>query len=349
MVSGNKVGLSAGSFFGINKETTYGTAVGPDSNTEWFHIQSESLQLTRTLNAPDHIDTAFTDVTTVYLGREVVAGDVEMFVPYEGMENLFLHMCGTLTSTTPITSGANAYYFDLSSTGRYRNTTSPSLTLHVSRGEVEGSSNSGIFSYTGCVVDSFQFSGGQNDAMRLRVSFFGKDETFSQATEPTLSFPTSSIANGIETGFSWNLVDLTATEYTVSVSRGIDRERFFLGNTNTEEPPMGKYAVSATATVEWDNKSDASWGGGTLRDDAQALNNRLLAASAVSSANASYGGPRRLSLVLNNALLAPITPNVSAQGRVTMPMTWTGYDDGNASVPFMFRIFREGEDAFADN
>jgi hypothetical protein len=349
-VTGNKVGLSVGAFFGINKETTYGSQVGPDSNTEWFHILSESIGLQRDLLVPPAIDSAHLDVNTVYLGREVVTGDVEMAVPYEGLENLFLHMCGEVASTSTLDSGGLAYYFDTTPSARYRNTTSPSLSIHISRGEVEGSTNKGIFSYSGCVVDSFEFSGGQNDAMRLRVTFFGKDEVFSQANNPTVAFPSSPIANGIETSVIWGASKtLTATEYTVSVSRGIDRERFFLGNTNTDEPPMSQYAVSATCTVEWDNISDATWGGNTLLEDAQALSTRIFSVNAASSTNASYGGPWRVSLVLPQAKIAPVTPNVSAAGRITLPLTLTGYDDGNAVAPYDFRIFRQGEAAFTDS
>src|SRR5678815_114046 len=257
------VGLSSDAWMGINKETSYGVAVGPTAAENFLYL-SENLHAERPVIPVPNIAAAFSDIAQVFSGATVVSGDVEIAVPYEGIENLLLHCMGTAGS---ISAGSGSFTdtMDLTSRGRFRSTTSPALTFHMSRGVVgSGATNPTVFSYDGCVIDSFTFSCGRDQPLKLKMTIFGQGETFAAYSGST-SFPTAPIANFTECQVTWGASKIPVTEFSVTCTRDIDKGRIFGGSTETDEPPMGQYDVTGTFTTEWDNEKRVQTN--TLRDD----------------------------------------------------------------------------------
>jgi len=344
-IAGAKVGLTGDSFIGFSEESTYGTEVSADSTTQWLHILSENIGLKKTIQVPANIDSAFDDVNQVYVGREIVTGDIEFAVPYAGWEVLMLHICGAVSAGTPDHSAMAQNQFDLTSTGRYRNTNSPSLTIHLSRGVVETTSNEGIFTFAGCVITSATLSCDGSNEVRCRISVVGQSQSFSNASSaPTVSYPTEPIANGTELLPYWGTGNFPVTAWSITLDRNIDQDRFFQGNTQTEEPPMGRYSVTGNFTTEWDNRTLNS---NTMLNDWNSGQARLLAFSAVSTDYSGTGGQWKLSFALESTILNDFPPNLSAQGRTLVTVNFTGYDNASGTQR-NFRIYQETEAAYTE-
>lgn len=338
------VGLSGDTWLGINKEPIYGTPVGPTA-AENFLFLSESLHAERPVIPVPNISAAFSDIAQVFSGATVVSGDVEVAVPYEGLENLLLHCFGTGGA---ISAGSAIYSdtMDLTSRGRFRSTTSPALTFHVSRGIVgSGATNPTVFSYEGCVIDSFTFSCGRDQPLKLKVSIFGQDETISAYSGST-SFPTAPIANFTECQVVWNNVKIPVTEFSVTCARNIDKNRIFAGSTTTEEPPIGQYEVTGTLTTEWDNEKRV--GTATMRDDYINKTARSLLFKFLGPGIAGTSKQYQFFISLIQARISSFPVSVSARGRVTVPIAFKGWDSDITTVPHDLRLVIQNARNFQD-
>jgi len=349
MVAGaGLVGLSADTFIGVNKETVYGTGVGPSGATESFLFLSESLKSDRPLVPVPNISAAYLDVNQKFQGAQIVDGDVEVAVAYEGMENLLLHAFGELNNTSSGASGSFSRNFDLAKKGRWKSATSPSLSLHVSRGVVgSGATNPTLFSYSGILIDSFQFSCGRDQPLKLRLSLFGRSETL-QVSSATPGFPTAPIANFTECTVTWGATVIPCTDFSVDSNRNLDRDRVFAGRTFAEEAPMGQYASRASMSSEWDGEKRV--GTATMYADYLAQTPRELMFRFVST-NTIPGTSIKYQFVLSlpNAIIATYPANVQGRGRVLVPITFTGFDNDITSAPHDIRLASLNARSFLDN
>jgi hypothetical protein len=343
-----KVGLSANAWFGWNEEATYGTALGPNSASDFALPISESILETTERLAPPTVTQAHNDINQVYQGLTRVEGSVQMAVPYEGLETLWLHALGEINSGAAASSGTFSRFMDLSAGGRYKHATSPSLTLHASRGIVgSGSSLPLVFSYYGSVIDTLKLSAERGGALLAEFGVFGKN--FSVATSSVSpSYPTAPIANFTECAVTWGSVEIPVSRFEINIAKGIDRERYFLGQTDTCEPPMSKWQVTGSLETEWDNEVRA--GSKTLRQDYADGTDRELKFSFTSRTliPGTTGQYYELDLVLPAALLGQVSPPITRQGRVLLTVPFTGYDDTIASAPHEFRMFQHGASNYTE-
>ena len=347
MVAGcGKVGLSADSWLGWNEETTYGTLVGPSAGTEYALFSAEGMRGEIQVLSPPTISDAHREVSQVYTGRQIVSGQVTVPMVYEGFEHLLLHAFGEHTSGAG-TSGTFLRTFDLSSSGRYRNANSPSLSIHMSRGIVgAGSTEPSVFSYAGCVVDEFSLACTRDGPLLLTLNFFGREETVATTSE-TVSLPTAPVANGVECTATWGSIEIPVADWTITARRQIDRERFFMGSTLSCEPPMGQYEVMATLNTEWDNEVRA--GSTTLRADYAAATERQLKFAFQSTADITgTSQPYTLDWLLPKSVITAFPPSVQGVGRVLVPMALTGYDDDTSALPHEIRLLNVAENTFAE-
>jgi len=339
------VGLSGDTWMGINKETSYGTKVGPTS-AENFLFLSENLHAEKPVIPVPNIAAAFSDLAQVFSGATVVSGDIEVAVPYEGLENLLLHCMGT-SSAVSAGSGSFTNTMDLTSRGRFRSTTSPALTFHMSRGVVgSGATNPTVFSYEGCVIDSFTFSCGRDQPLKLKVTLFGQDETVAAYSGST-SFPTAPIANFTECQVTWGATAIPVTEFSVTCTRDIDKGRIFGGSTVTEEPPMAQYDVTGTMTTEWDNEKRV--GTSTLRDDYQNKTPRTFVFKFFGPGISGTAKNYQFFIHLAQARISSFPVSVSGRGRVTVPVAFKGWDSDVTTAPHDLRLILQNARNFVDN
>lgn len=330
------VGLSADSWMAINEETTYGTRVGPTSG-EYFLFLSESLKADRPLIPVPNIASAYRDANQKFAGATVVGGDVELVCTYESMENLLLHAFGEIANAASGASGSYSRDFDLSAKGRYKNANSPALSIHISRGVVgSGASNPTVFSYEGCVVDSFEFTCSRDQPLKMKATIFGEDESI-QVVSVTPSYPSSPVINFAECVVTWGGTQIPMTDFTLTVNRSVDKDRRFLGSLLTSEPPMGQYEVTFSGNTEWDNENRV--GTNTLRADHVAQTNRALLLTFTSAATIT-GTSIKYKWIFNMpaAYISQFSPNVSGRGRVMVPITFTPMDSTVTSAPHELRL-----------
>lgn len=338
-----KVGLSANAWVGWNEEAAnaYGTKVGPNGSTKFALPLSDGLEKTIERSAPPSVTQAFSDVAQVFPSVTRVAGTESFAVPYEGLEDLLLHALGELNTAPGVASGTFARYFDLSAGGRYKHATSPSLSLHCSRGIVgSGSTLPTVFSYLGAVIDSLKFSADRGGALQAEFEFVAKDASIA-TSNVTPAFPTAPVANFTECQVTWGGVQIPVSRFDLSIAKGIDRERFFLGETSTCEPPMKKWVVTGSLETEWDNEIRA--GGVTMLADHDAGTPRELkfaftSRTKIPGTSAQY---YHLDLILPACLLGKFSPPVTQQGRITLSVPFTGYDDTVSTAPHEFRIYQQ--------
>lgn len=341
-----KVGLAANSWAAWDEETTYGTLVAVSGSSTFALFTAESMKGDLTVQSPPTISSAHSPVNLVYLGRQIVSGDVTWPVVYEGMEAILLHAFGSV-SVAGGTSGTFQKTFNLASAGRYANSNSPSLSLHLSRGIVgSGSTNPTVFSYAGCVVDAVQFSCSRDGPLLMRISFYGREES-AATSSATVTLPTAPVANGTECMVTWGGVEIPVYDWTISMRRNIDRDRFPQGSTLSCEPPMGKYEVSAQITTEWDNEVRA--GSTTLRADYAARTARALAFN-FTSTDAITGTAQNytFNLSMEKGVISAFAPNITGPGRVLVPMTITGYDDTTTSTVKELKLVTIGDNTYAE-
>ncbi len=348
MVSGcGVVGLSADAWVGWDEETTYGTQVGPGGSTEFALFQSESMRGQVNIREAPNIASAHSDVDQSYIGSQVVQGDVTMNMVYEGFEDLMLHALGAITSSSASASGTFIRTFDLSNKGRYKHATSPSLSVHVSRGVVgSGASNPSVFSYLGCVVDAIQFRCTRDGQLDVTVSFFGREESLATSGQ-AFSGPSGPVINGTECNSQWGGTNIPVTEFTINMRRQVDTERFFLGNTKSCEPPMGKYEVTVDLVTEWDNEVRA--GSATMRADYVARTQRALTFDFTSTDDISGTSQKyTFNIELPVALITAFPPNVTGPGRVTVPVSFKGWTSDTTAVPYELRIVNKASSSFSE-
>lgn len=349
MVAGaGLVGLSADASLGVNKETVYGTLVGPNGSTESFLFLSESLKSDRPLVPVPNIAAAYLDVNQKFQGAQVVSGDLELAVAYEGMENLFLHAFGEMNNNASAGSGTFSRNFDLAKKGRWKSATSPALSVHVVRGVVgSGATNPTLFSYSGILVDAFQFSCGRDQPLKVRLTLFGRNETL-QVITSSPTFPTAPIANFTECIVTWGGTVIPCTDFSVDCNRNLDRDRVFAGRTFAEEAPMGQYASRAALTTEWDGEKRV--GTNTLYADYLAqtpreLMFRFISTTVIAGTSIKY----QMELSLPQAIIATFPPNVQGRGRILVPMTFTGFDNDITTAPHDIRLASRNARNFLDN
>lgn len=333
-----QVGLSADSYFAWDEESSYGGKVTHTGSSGFSLFQSETVRSQLNIAEVPNISGAHKNVSDTYLATELVEGDVTLAYAYEGLEDLLLHAFGEVNNNASSTSGTFIRDFDLASKGRYRHATSPSLSTHINRGVVgSGNTNPTIFTYQGCVVDGFVFSMTRDGALNLQLTFFGQTETTAVIGSVTPSYPSAPVANSTECSVSWGGAAIPVTDFSLTVRRGIDRDRFFFGTTQTAEPPMGQYECTLSMTTEWDDEVRA--GSTTMQADYRARTNRALVLLWTSTDDIS-GTSQKYScqIQMPQALITAFPPNVSQRGRVLVPMTFTAYDDGGASAPYEVRL-----------
>jgi hypothetical protein len=337
-----KVGLSGDAWVGWDEEAAnaYGTKVGPGAGTKFGLPSSDGLEDTKEVLDPPSISQAYTDIAQVFVGKQFVEGGLAFPMPYEGFEHLLLHGMGAIAATASPGSGSFGRNFDLTSNGRFRHATSPSLSLHVSRGIVgSGSTNPLVFSYLGCVVDSMKISCKRGEALFVEWGFFGKNPSVATSSQAA-TFPTAPLANFTECVVTWGGVEIPVTSFEINFSRGIDKDRFFLGQTSTCEPPMTKNIVTGSFETEWDNEIRA--GSTTLQADNSAGTDRILKFAFTSTKLMTGMSAQhwRLDFELNNAVITKLR-NPIVPGRIIATCDFKGYDSNLATTPHELRIFQQ--------
>jgi hypothetical protein len=256
-----------GSQLGVKKETTWGTAVVPDT---FFEFESESLTLDPTYY--DGLGLAagrtFAPQSRAKKTTRAAAGDTAITLPYKKAGFFFDQMvAGTIT---PVQQGATAAWLSTFNVGS--SVPTKSATLQVNK---PASSTGDVpFTYPGGVLTSAAFSVEIGGALTSTFSWVVKDETTPTTTPAGASLATATYVSGNDV---WVHPDITLT-YGGSAIGGITgvnwtwtqpmkADRFFLDGSGTIAKPVPNGLATVTGTLVgefYDNTAYAAFRSGAF-------------------------------------------------------------------------------------
>lgn len=236
---------------GVKTETTYGTAVSPDTRFEVVseklglkqdYIESKALRAgQRYLNANNHI-----------VGKTHVEGDIELEIPSAGAGFWFKQLMGKVVTSTP--SGAT--------TRRLHTFTADSdldglsFTTEIQRTDVAGTAHK--FTYAGCGITDIELACKAGELATMKASIFGKSESVSAASATSASYPTSTplvfAGAAIQIGNAGSSVttQTNVSDFSVKIENGRKTDRYFLGSSSPAKPIEADMRnCEGKITVDW--------------------------------------------------------------------------------------------------
>lgn len=335
------VGLSNDSWIAWAEEATYAQSIVPPSSPEFGLVLTENLIARRERRVPPTVTQAHRFKEQRYLARTEVLGSAQFPVVYEDFENLFLHGFGQLSNVgAGPSSGTFTRDFDLSPQGRFRNATSPSLTMYASRGIVgSGATNPSVFYYDGVVIDEFEFScSGPSEPLLFTPTFVGQDAPTPTQPGTATSFPSSPVANGVEAAVTWGGVGFFCDAFTIRARKSLDRERRRFGTSLISEPTPAQWEVSGTFGTEWDGELRASSVAmfidhinGTTRELKFAFTGPTIPSTA---------SPYQFDLIVPSGSLDEWPVSTTQRGRQRLTVPFTGWATTTGAPPTTARELR---------
>lgn len=285
--------------FGFVKETTYGTYATPttfiDFVSEGFvqeidRIESKAIRSgQRVMGSEDWRP-----------GKVAIKGDIELELWNKGFGPILEGMFGSVSTGSP-SSGVYPHTF---TPGEL-----PSATIQIGRPQLNIATPAVTpFSYTGCVVESWELSAKVGDPVGLKVSYIGQGETTGQSLA-SASYP-SSPELLVFTGASLTVggTSTPVREIQISGKNGQTDDRYYLGSSSMSQPVQAELR-------EYDGSFDADFSGTTAYGLYTAGSEAALVATFAGVAN-----PTHKLVVTMNTRFDGETPTVGGTETVKQPM-----------------------------
>lgn len=246
------VGLGLTGFLGIGQESTYGT---PVARTNFFEINDEGLAVEEGRIESAALAQVGIRNTKLAQGGITVGGDFSMDVQYGGMERLFKHAFGSISSSRPDPTNAPTVWRHTFSIADALPT---GLTVEVFRGTEDFVTEpSKSFIYHGCLITSLNLSCGVDDLLKASFSLMGEDE--SRLAKSTPSYDASKLAVYHQGVVKWNTTDVEVSSFSLDINNALEY-RPKLGSRLTRQPKRsGKLEVAGQFTAEftgWEQYDD---------------------------------------------------------------------------------------------
>jgi len=249
----------AGSYLAFGREQTFGTIVTATASLDFLSFNMTTM---KELKIHEEVSRSRTMARHSRLGK-VIEGEVESyFYPQLNSCNYLLHQAfgGAITSATATGETAGGAGYSHTYAIGDHNQTYTSLSVAVRRGD---SSTGKVFNYSGVKVNELSFAAEIDEALKISVSFIGKDST-STATdyESALDLNTDSCLNFDSGRFSieGTFASLTASSYwhvqninfTLSNNLKGDAESRRIGSDTLDVLPPGMASFEMTTNVRFD-------------------------------------------------------------------------------------------------
>lgn len=319
------VGSGLGSQIGFAPETTYGTAVTP---TTWLEAKSVGLELQVEHMMSEALRTGLkvqrSDRQVV--NRKGVSGEIELDITSNNLARWFRHAMNDdrAFSTTKTGSNAYTYTYELGDPA-----SCPSMTIQTGVADVGGTVRR--MDATGCFISEFSLSNSVDEILQGSFTIDGRDYT------PSASAVTSaSYATGTEPlAFSGGSVSLAGSatpvrSFEVSVSHGIDLERYQINSTTLKSRPIRNAMTEITGTVELEfgASSVGTWGTDTLVDRYRSGTTIAVAASWTGSTAITGTTMPSLAVNLDSCLITSCTPTIAGPEIIILSVEFMALDNG---------------------
>lgn len=313
---------------GFAGESSWGTAA---TVTRFLEFNSESMKFEPTWLEPTGLrpGTKYKRVSRVRQSRKTVNGDVELEVATLGMGLLVRHMLASATTTTTLIAGSA--YKQIHTPGDFRGL---GLTVQVGRPE-PATGTVRPFTYSGCKVESWEFTCEDNAVPTLSLTFDGKTEStatalasasylsgasvfdFSQATLKLGGTPAT--ASGETTITGGTAAATLVKSFSISGEAPKDEERFGLGNSGLKSEQLENDTPTITGSL------DAEFGKTEFYDLYQANTTTALQFDLT---GAAIGANNYLfSIILPAVKFKSISPTVSGPDIVQASIDYEAYSN----------------------
>lgn len=233
-----KVGV--GSFLGFVEQSGYTTRVLPATKFLPLIAGGDSLAREEGRIETGGIDSIGFSSTRFRRGRVDVAGSIEVECLYEGLELLFKHLFGSVSTAQPDPSNApNVYQHTFS----ISDTIPLGLTMEVNRG---GTS----FFVTGANIQSAEFGQDLDGYMTLAMDIIGRD--LDTGTASTASIPAVNGFAAPDCSLKWNSNIQQVSSWNLTINNNMDADRLFIGSRFKNQPVRGsRLEVTGSFEVEF--------------------------------------------------------------------------------------------------
>jgi hypothetical protein len=319
------IGSGLGSQIGFAPETTYGTAETP---TTWLEARSAGLEIqvehmmSEALRAGLKVQRADRQV----VNRKGVNGEIELDVTSNNMARFLRHCMNDdrAFSTTKTGSNPYTYTYELGDPA-----TCPSMTMQVGVADIGGTVRR--MDATGCYVSEFSLSNSVDEILQVSATIDGRDmipsasavtsATYATGTEP-LTFAGGSVS-----------VAGSATpvrSFELSVSHGIDLERYQINSTTLKSRPIRNALTEITGTVEMEfgQSSVGTWGTDTLVDKYRAGTTIAVAGTWTGSTAITGTAFPSLAVNLDSCIITACTPVLDGPEIIMLSVEFMALDDG---------------------
>ena len=320
------VGSGLGSQIGFAPETTYGTSVTP---TTWLEARSVGLELQVEHMMSEALRTGMkvqrTDRQVV--NRKGVNGEIELDITSNNMARWLRHAMNDdrAFSTTKTGGGAaKTYTYELGDPASLA-----SMTIQTGVADIGGTVRR--MDATGCYVSEFSLSNSVDEILQGSFTVDGRDYTPSASAVTSASYGTSTEP----LTFAGGSVSLAGSvtpvrSFEVSVSHGIDLERYQINSTTLKSRPIRNALTEITGTVELEfgASSVGTWGTDTLVD--RYRSGTAIAVLASWTGNTAITGTDYPSLGVNleSCIITSCTPTIEGPEIIILSLEFMALDDG---------------------
>jgi hypothetical protein len=246
-------GLGSKAWVGWSEESTWGTGVTPTS----FYKMAGGETVRWNPTFYDDPSLAGASLWEVLLGSSTVGGDIPLPVRWEGLELLFKHLLGAVS-----TSGAGPDY-------THTFTPDDDLPTGLTLGIYRGMPTDKMFQVVGTKLTGGSFRVERNAPLMFTPSFIGKAETLESKETPT--YPDADLIKPSQlvvttSGLSGDVDVLAAT---INIDQPLTEDRFDLASSGAFKEPQrsGKRIVEVSIDGEFSAEAQYTvWTGETEGD-----------------------------------------------------------------------------------
>jgi hypothetical protein len=290
-----------GSFIGIGRESTFGTAVAASAYLEFL---DESIKLAAGQTVKPTMRSASALRTTK--NKKSVEGSIKFPVPYGGFEMLLKDLIGSVGTT-----GAGPYTHTFTPTLA---TPSLPLTIRVKRGNITANE----YVYTGMKIPKATFSISPEGQLECSMDFLGRDESSIGAN----STPTYTSSDYVQwdqlTNFTVGGVVVNLQSFELTIENPLDGDTHKLGTVLRQLPVRSSIRkVTGKLELEFEDTTHYNY-----------FKNNTENALACVFTSASHS----LTFTLPNVIWQGDTPNVDKVGPFKQVMNFEAKNGDNNEI-----------------
>lgn len=327
------IGSGLGSQIGFAPETTYGTAVTPNT---WLEVRKAGLELqvehmmSEALRAGLKVQRSDRQV----VNRKGVNGDIELDATSNNLARFLRHCMNDdrAYSTTKTGSTAYTYTYEIGDPA-----SCPSLTFQTGVADIAG--NVRRMDATGCFVKEFSLSNKVDEILQLSATIDGRDYAPSSSAVTAASY-----ASGTEVlTFAGGSASVAGSVVPVKsidakISHGIDLERYQINSTTLKSRPIRNALTEITGTVEMEFGADSkTWATDDLVTKFRAGTTIAVAATWTGTTAITGSTYPSLGITMATCMITKATPTIEGPGIISLSVEFQALDDGsNAPVQLSY-------------